>query len=181
MSQLQNQDDAQNGNDCGEVQTCSICIGPLTADTKVVSPDCCTHLFCFGCLGEWARRNPTCPLDRKPFCEVIACNNNGDRDCNNVIPIESIHFAKYFDYFMDDIMSNLENELSTDYYADVLLGIVEFQKELAQLLEHEGVIYVFLDEEGLAMEFEEMDEEVRSYERYVIESLKEVLEARDII
>jgi hypothetical protein len=30
----------------------------------------CNHIFCFECIAEWARTNPTCPLCRVRLCRV---------------------------------------------------------------------------------------------------------------
>lgn len=47
---------------------CSICFTfPLKDPVKT---NACDHQFCLNCLVEWARRKPSCPLDRQSFTEI---------------------------------------------------------------------------------------------------------------
>ena len=43
---------------------CSICLG-VVADQSSETP--CGHLFCTECIRSSLRRNPQCPLDKKPL------------------------------------------------------------------------------------------------------------------
>uniref|UniRef100_A0A1I8H783 E3 ubiquitin-protein ligase NRDP1 n=1 Tax=Macrostomum lignano TaxID=282301 RepID=A0A1I8H783_9PLAT len=46
---------------------CPICGGVL--DVPVQAPDC-EHTFCSGCIDQWLRLNPTCPIDRQPLLSL---------------------------------------------------------------------------------------------------------------
>ncbi|PAA90019.1 hypothetical protein BOX15_Mlig006709g3 [Macrostomum lignano] len=46
---------------------CPICGGVL--DAPVQAPDC-EHTFCTGCIDQWLRLNPTCPIDRQPLLSL---------------------------------------------------------------------------------------------------------------
>uniref|UniRef100_A0A131Y9F6 E3 ubiquitin-protein ligase Topors n=1 Tax=Ixodes ricinus TaxID=34613 RepID=A0A131Y9F6_IXORI len=48
--------------------TCAICLGK--PENKSFT-DSCFHTFCFGCLAEWAKLKPECPLCKQRFKSII--------------------------------------------------------------------------------------------------------------
>lgn len=51
-----------------EKTKCAICLGDLV--NKSYSNSCC-HQFCFGCLLEWSKVKPECPLCKSSFTTII--------------------------------------------------------------------------------------------------------------
>lgn len=45
-------------------KTCSICLGEYQPKESVRTIPECNHYFHVGCIDEWLRKNPTCPLCR---------------------------------------------------------------------------------------------------------------------
>ena len=44
--------------------TCSICLSDINI-TDMVGDLECNHVFCIGCIQEWADATPTCPICRR--------------------------------------------------------------------------------------------------------------------
>lgn len=66
-----------------DVQTCSICLDPMTAETGEVKL-ACAHTFHLRCIGRWATRGDTnCPMCRKEMVkeEII----DGDDDVTSSV------------------------------------------------------------------------------------------------
>lgn len=55
---------------------CVICFEPV--ENKSI-PDCCSHIFCFSCLVQWAKLSDVCPLCMKSF-EMIFYNFRSEED-----------------------------------------------------------------------------------------------------
>jgi PHD and RING finger domain-containing protein 1 len=54
----------------GDSEKCPICLITLAAQ-EVGKPDTCDHLFCIGCIEEWAAKTNTCPVDRQVFNLIL--------------------------------------------------------------------------------------------------------------
>nr|CUU99594.1 zinc finger protein [Hymenolepis microstoma] len=73
----------KSGNKCYSITikaksgTCGICFASLTQ--CYASPACCVHKFCRNCLTKWAANNPTCPMCRGEFQEMLVHDRNGSR------------------------------------------------------------------------------------------------------
>lgn len=45
-------------------ENCSICISPMTDMGDMVVATLCRHVFCTGCIVQWAQKSKTCPVCR---------------------------------------------------------------------------------------------------------------------
>lgn len=75
-----------------DIAKCAICLG------DVVNRSCsnsCAHQFCFGCLLEWSKVKPECPLCKTSF-RTICHNFRGDDHDEYVVPTPVPHLSIRF-------------------------------------------------------------------------------------
>lgn len=65
---------------------CAICL-LQDATRPLGKPSACSHLFCRDCLVEWAKTNPSCPIDRVPFSFIEVLARNG-RTSSEIVHVE---------------------------------------------------------------------------------------------
>ncbi|CAM4754905.1 unnamed protein product [Rotaria magnacalcarata] len=51
-------------------EQCAICMENFT-NQEVGIPENCEHSFCLTCIIAWAKKNNSCPIDRKPFLRIF--------------------------------------------------------------------------------------------------------------
>ena len=47
----------------------------------------CSHVFCFGCISEWAKLNTFCPLCKTPFEQIARITTTGELTYYQVQPV----------------------------------------------------------------------------------------------
>ncbi|VDL18669.1 unnamed protein product [Hymenolepis diminuta] len=122
---------------------CSICQDDLKL--PVANPNCCSHLFCYGCLNGWLEKNRKCPIDNSQIQTVrVMASENGP--VLQTIPIPEAD-------------SPLEGELFdiTKCFPDIFLlpkkqwveSLGDAQEDLhnmfSQILDFEGTIQSYID------------------------------------
>lgn len=145
-----------------EVRKCGICWDTFEKKHKIAYPEQCeNHSFCFECLKSWARRNRSCPLDRKPFEEIYVYNWY-ENSYATVFSMEPINFWNYLEAFRNDYVKfQVMNKRTPSY----LKAIRVFQKVIREWFEDEKFIITLIDHNGNLIEEEQIYEYLKILER----------------
>ncbi len=76
-----------------EATKCAICLG------DVVNRSCsnaCVHQFCFGCLLEWSKVKPECPLCKSSFRSIYHNFRSNNEYDEHVVPTPVPHLSIRF-------------------------------------------------------------------------------------
>uniref|UniRef100_A0A1B6E1Q4 PHD and RING finger domain-containing protein 1 n=1 Tax=Clastoptera arizonana TaxID=38151 RepID=A0A1B6E1Q4_9HEMI len=90
-----------NGSSSEDTQSdkCPICLLKFESQ-KLGTPELCDHTFCSECLQEWAKRNPSCPIDRQPF-SLILVRQHVDGEVIDRIKIDNWPRFESLDVYID--------------------------------------------------------------------------------
>lgn len=76
-----------------EIAKCAICLGDVVNRSYSNS---CSHQFCFGCLLEWSKVKPECPLCKSSFRSIYHNFRSNNEFDEYVVPTPIPHLSIRF-------------------------------------------------------------------------------------
>ncbi|GIY74225.1 PHD and RING finger domain-containing protein 1 [Caerostris darwini] len=102
-SNVKNSTEVSNDlSDNEQTEKCAICLSKFLGQ-DIATPETCDHVFCLGCLQQWAKNVNTCPIDRLKF-NLILIRHHKEKKIAKTLYVNNSVLSSHSDSDTDSVM-----------------------------------------------------------------------------